>query len=192
MKLFWLSSAFLVCVNGQYLSEGWKPGQAVTQEVSAPAVTQVASSEQPVVVEPPQNKKGPFDVTRILNSGPVSSLFAKAGLNISSLAAKAGLSGSTYPWDLRIPFITDLNYNDTIVNEELTPEEEKNRTWLIVVYAVVSFGSEHYNNFFIALQVPRTREEECLNLWIKSSMKHTTRLSLPETCPTCAGPVLIT
>ncbi|KAE9407292.1 hypothetical protein BT96DRAFT_809725 [Gymnopus androsaceus JB14] len=167
MKLFWLSSAFLVCVNGQYFSDGWKPGQAVTQEVSAPAVTQVAS-ETPAG-EPPQNKKSPFDVTRILNSAPVSSLFAKAGVNISNFAAKAGLSSSPYPWDLRIPFITDSNYNDTIVNEELTPEEEKNRTWIIAVSAsatnqgggisqfVDKIFDETYNETIIAGDLPNLR-----------------------------------
>ncbi|KAF9061072.1 hypothetical protein BDP27DRAFT_1385431 [Rhodocollybia butyracea] len=140
MKLNWLSSAFLAsAVSAQYFSEGWKPGQAVTQEAPAPEVTasthSAAAAAADQVGQPPQNQQASFDIGRIITSGPVTSLFAKAGLNISKFAAVAGLASAAYPWDLRIPFLTDLNFDDIVVNEELTPEEEKTRAWIIVVTA---------------------------------------------------------
>ncbi|KAJ3760846.1 hypothetical protein EV360DRAFT_93351 [Lentinula raphanica] len=131
MKVFWLSAVlFTLTVNGQYFSEGWKPGQAVTTEASAPI-----SSGRPSENNPQESQQGSFSVVDgILNSSSISSLFAKAGVNISSLASAAGLSSKpAYPWDTRIPLITDMNFDDMIANEELTDDEEKNRAWLVVV-----------------------------------------------------------
>ncbi|KAF5393007.1 hypothetical protein D9757_001123 [Collybiopsis confluens] len=164
MKLSFVPWAAIVCsVHAQYFSEGWKPGQPVTQEYSAPASTQPAQ----------QNPKGfsaSAGLDRILSSGPVSSFFAKAGLNISSIASVAGLtSAGAYPWDSRIPMITDASYNDTIVNEVMTEEEEKNRTWIIVVSAsttaqgggmsqyVDQVFDETFNETLIANDMPHLR-----------------------------------
>lgn len=36
-------------------------------------------------------------------------------------------------WDERIPLITDSNYVDLVVNEEMTPEEEEKRVWFLVI-----------------------------------------------------------
>ncbi|KAJ3993690.1 hypothetical protein F5050DRAFT_1780023 [Lentinula boryana] len=132
MKVFWLPLIFLsLNVNGQYFSEGWKPGQAVTSESSAPLPTGVPSGTGH---SDDSQKSQQLSVDGILNSPWISSLFAKAGVNISSIASTVGLSSkAAYPWDPRIPLITDTNFDDMIVDEELTLEEERNRTWLIVV-----------------------------------------------------------
>jgi hypothetical protein len=67
----------------------------------------------------------------MLSNGPVSQLFNRWGINITERleAAKA----NTEIWDSRIPLITDDNYNDLIVNEVLTTEEEKDRVWFLVM-----------------------------------------------------------
>ncbi|KIK64873.1 hypothetical protein GYMLUDRAFT_240812 [Collybiopsis luxurians FD-317 M1] len=167
MKLLWscVSWAFLASVHAQYFSEGWKPGQAVTQEplASGPAATQAAQQNQ-------QSSSGSDSpLGKILSSSPVSSFFAKAGLNISSLASAAGLTSTAYPWDTRIPLITDMNFNDTIVNEVMTEEEEKDRTWFIVVSAsatsqgggmsqfVDQIFDETFNETLVAGDMPHLR-----------------------------------
>jgi len=66
---------------------------------------------------------------RFLTSGPVASLFARLGVNITKT-----LEQPNY-WDERIPLITDDNYNDVIVNEPLTDEELQDRTWAIIITA---------------------------------------------------------
>ncbi|KAF8345582.1 hypothetical protein F5887DRAFT_965740 [Amanita rubescens] len=66
---------------------------------------------------------------RFLTSGPVASLFARLGVNITKT-----LEQPNY-WDERIPLITDDNYNDIIVNEPLTDEELQDRTWAIIITA---------------------------------------------------------
>lgn len=38
-------------------------------------------------------------------------------------------------WDERIQLITDDNYQDLIVNEQLSPKEEKDRAWVVIMYA---------------------------------------------------------
>jgi len=66
---------------------------------------------------------------RLLTSGPVASLFAKLGVNITKTLEQPKF------WDERIPLITDNNYNDVIVNEPLTDEELQDRTWAIIITA---------------------------------------------------------
>ncbi|KAJ3873433.1 hypothetical protein F5051DRAFT_419258 [Lentinula edodes] len=159
--IFWLLLGLFSFTNGQYFSEGWKPGQAFTNEPSAP-VPSVTSGH---VGEEPQSQRGSS-----LDSSSISSIFAKIGVNISSIASAAGLSSkAAYPWDPRIPLITDVNYDNIIVNEELTPEEEGNRTWLIVVSTsatnqgggmsqfVDKIFDETYNDTLIAEDMPNLR-----------------------------------
>lgn len=47
------------------------------------------------------------------------------GLNISGTR--------DFDWDERIPLITDSNYQDVIVNEELSTEEEEKRVWFLII-----------------------------------------------------------
>ncbi|KAJ3854946.1 hypothetical protein EV368DRAFT_62879 [Lentinula lateritia] len=159
--IFWLLLGLFSFANGQYFSEGWKPGQAFTNEPLAPVPT-VASGH---VGEEPQSQQGSS-----LDSSSISSIFAKIGVNITSIASAAGLSSkAAYPWDPRIPLITDVNYDNIVVNEELTPEEEGNRTWLIVVSTsatnqgggmsqfVDKIFDETYNETLIAEDMPNLR-----------------------------------
>jgi hypothetical protein len=70
---------------------------------------------------------GPSLLHGVLTSAPVASLFSKIGIDISKT-----LENPDY-WDERIPLITDDNYNDIVVNELLTEEEEEARTWAIII-----------------------------------------------------------
>lgn len=72
-----------------------------------------------------------FDLTNILGSGPVASFAARAGYNITE---KLSDIKSRKLWDERIPLITDDNYDELIVNEPLTEEEEDKRAWFLVMY----------------------------------------------------------
>lgn len=71
-----------------------------------------------------------FDLSNLLASGPVASLAARAGINISEKLAEVK---SRKLWDDRIPLITDDNYEEIIVNEPMTEEEEKDRVWFLVM-----------------------------------------------------------
>lgn len=111
----------------QYFSEGWSPGQSRQTVSTADAPAPTYTPAEPVTGEKP---KGGL-IEQVLSSGPLSSIFQRAGINISERLDEA-LSRSSY-WDDRIPLITDENYGDLIVNETLTPEEEAKRTWFLVV-----------------------------------------------------------
>ncbi|OBZ70492.1 hypothetical protein A0H81_09661 [Grifola frondosa] len=137
MKLPYILLASLACaasVNAQYFSPGWTPGQAVTSEPDSATAT-FDSNAVPTSQSRPANGDGSlsslFDVSKLLSSGPVSSLFGKLGVNITERLKAA----KTSPWDLRVPMITDDNYEEMIVNEPLTQEEEADRVWILVITA---------------------------------------------------------
>lgn len=119
-------------VNAQYISEGWKPGQTVH------TVTDAASPDPTYTpVETQSKQSNPlrlsqlFDINRLLTSDPAVAVFSKFGINITE---RVQLAFSNNLWDERIPLITDHNYKDIIVNEQLTEQEEKDRVWMIVMY----------------------------------------------------------
>ncbi|TFK72000.1 hypothetical protein BDN72DRAFT_816596 [Pluteus cervinus] len=120
-------------VNAQYFSEGWKPGQAVTENPPEPSF--VASTESGNAS--PQNPipTQPLDFTaKILGSKPVAALFARVGINITERLAQQ----SVLPWDERIPLITDDNFADLIENEQLSQEEAEQRVWMLVITAAAA------------------------------------------------------
>ncbi|KAG7097453.1 hypothetical protein E1B28_004798 [Marasmius oreades] len=150
MRIPWLSIALITCVKAQYFSEGWKPGsdqdvssdapniaQGVTKVFGAQPPQQTQESSPPQAVsQKPKRLSELLDFTWVLTSSPVSSLFSTVGINITEKVAKAKES----PWDVRIPLITDDNYETLIVNEPLTEEEEKARTWVLIVSGDYSQG----------------------------------------------------
>ena len=75
-----------------------------------------------------------LDLTNLLATGPVASLAARAGINITEKLADIK---SRKFWDDRVTLIDDDNYEDLIVNETMTEEDEKSRVWFVVMY--VSF-----------------------------------------------------
>jgi hypothetical protein len=70
----------------------------------------------------------------LLTSGPAVALLGILGVNVSATTNQK-------LWDERIPFITDDNYQDVIANEHLTPQEEKERAWVVLMY-VCHYPSE--------------------------------------------------
>ncbi|KAF5371279.1 hypothetical protein D9758_004166 [Tetrapyrgos nigripes] len=165
MKLYWLSLLFLSCVHAQYFSEGWKPGQAVHTDTPNPPGYTPGSKDAPPKPESPSSGKGPFSLEGILTSGPVTSLFEKAGINITEKLARIQPES---PWDPRIPLITDNNYEEVIVNEPLNEEEEKDRTWVLIVSGspghqggvsqlIDQYFDEAYNETVIADDIPGLR-----------------------------------
>lgn len=130
---FAVSLAFVASTHAQYFSDGWLPGQETTEQVPppefTPGVTPGSSEGIPVAQE--SFSWSSLSLTKVLESSPVSSLFNKFGVNISQQLELAKARADV--WDSRIPLITDDNYEDIIVNEELTPEEEEKRVWFVVM-----------------------------------------------------------
>ena len=108
-------------------SSGWSPGQTAkaTSSPSAAASFKSASSG------------GGFSWTSLLTSGPIGTLFAQSGINMTEKLTEARQKGSELPWDDRIPMIRDDNFEQLIFNETFDiPEEEEARVWFLVVYAI--------------------------------------------------------
>ena len=144
MKLCASSLCFLVLsglANAQYFSEGWKPGQQYEAE---PTAVSTYTPEPTVEVVPPAKAEkessggltgllSALSMENLLSSAPAVAIFEKLGVNITSKLEQAS---KFEMWDDRIPLITDANYDDIIVNEELSPEEEESRVWMLVMYVV--------------------------------------------------------
>jgi hypothetical protein len=118
-------------VSAQYFSAGWKPGQAIHDTQEAPAPTFIPGAQQQSSHPPaqPQKLSELFSINTLLTFPPVVSVFERFGINITERVAlsKASL------WDERIPVINDENFQELIVHENLTEEEEKERVWIAVM-----------------------------------------------------------
>ena len=68
---------------------------------------------------------------KLFTTGPIGELVAKTGINVTRVIEKQHIDES---WDLRIPLIYDETFNETIVSEVLTREEEEERVWALLVY----------------------------------------------------------
>lgn len=95
--------------------------------------TQPPPEEKPKAQSFLERLQHAFDLEAILTSGPVVSIAAKAGINITEKiqAAKAAAEGSG--WDRHIPLITDENYRETIVEEPLGLDELDQRVWFLLM-----------------------------------------------------------
>lgn len=138
MRLTTLALAALTLVvpsGAQYFSAGWAPGQAV------PTVTPETPSFDPKApsLPPPREGESRFSLSYLLSTGPAAQLFDRLGINITERLEAA--RNHSEIWDGRVPLISDDNYNDLIVNEVLTEEEEKSRVWLLIVTVSTAQGS---------------------------------------------------
>ena len=120
-----VSSLFLVSglATAQYFSAGWTPGQP------APTLPTHAQSQPPQPTET-AGKRGPTlpklsFLDNLVTGGPLSALSSAIGLNLTGTPP--------VEWDERIPLITDSNYADLIVNEQMTPGEEEERVWFLIM-----------------------------------------------------------
>jgi hypothetical protein len=132
MRLDTLALAALVFVApscAQYFSAGWTPGQATPTETPEPTSSSLGAESTPL--PSPLQGQSRFDFSYILSTGPVSRFFGRFGVNITERLEAA--QGFPEIWDSRIPLVTDDNFNELIVNEELTDEEEKHRVWLLIM-----------------------------------------------------------
>lgn len=125
--------ALVASTSAQYFSAGWTPGQKQPEPHSPETVDTKPEPPiaKPAKVSAPFSLLNLFDTEKLLTSGPSVALFNRFGINITerleaSLLAKI--------WDERVTLLTDDNYNDVVVNEVLTEQEEEDRVWIIVMY----------------------------------------------------------
>ncbi|KAF5321765.1 hypothetical protein D9619_000584 [Psilocybe cf. subviscida] len=155
----------------QYFSDGWTPGQKPHSVSSGAPAAETAGFVPPEVTEEDQTKAASapfsvwdiFDVNKMLKTEPAVALFGKFGVNITDKVDTA-----VKIWDDRIPLITDDNFNELIVNEPLTKDEEDERVWVIVISVTSarqdgiskfldSAFDEAYNQTVLAGDLPHVR-----------------------------------
>ena len=120
----------LVSTEAQYFSAGWTPGQPIPEEASPTSLPQKQAPASKRIS--PSSLASYLDLNKLLTSEPAVALFSQFGVNITEKVQNA-VEQSKNRWDERVPLITDDNYEDLIVNEPLTEEEERDRTWIIVM-----------------------------------------------------------
>jgi hypothetical protein len=120
--------AFVAPSSAQYFSAGWAPGQAVPTD--APSSPSFEPDTTPL--PPPRQGESRFSLSYLLSNGPVSQLVNRLGFNLTERLEAAQTESEI--WDNRIPLVTDDNYNELIVNEVLTEEEEKDRVWFLIMW----------------------------------------------------------
>jgi hypothetical protein len=119
--------AFVAPSCAQYFSAGWTPGKAVPTDTPEPTSSS-PGAETPPLPPPPQGQSR-YELSHLLSStGPISRLFSRFGVNVTDR-----LQVAPELWDNRIPLVTDDNFKELIVNEELTDEEEEHRVWLLIM-----------------------------------------------------------
>lgn len=117
-----LSLSFAAFASAQFNSEGGQPGHqqrfdlanASHPHAQSPAQTFHRSAEEPSQTAP-----------------AVVSLFEKMGVDFTEAVPEPKVESA---WDPRIPLITDENFDEVITHEELTPEEETERVWFLIMY----------------------------------------------------------
>ncbi|KAF9481872.1 hypothetical protein BDN70DRAFT_830346 [Pholiota conissans] len=144
MKLLSSSALALIALatsaNAEYFSAGWTPGQkahadAPTATFASTATLPTGTGTTPVRAAKPFSFSSLFDINNILTSEPVAALFNTFGVNITE-RVQTVLEQKL--WDDRIQLITDHNYDDLIVNEPMTSEEEQERVWIFVITVTAS------------------------------------------------------
>ncbi len=122
--------------TAQYFSAGWTPGQKVAAAAETSVKPSSGANSQSGVAGPPPPAASPSSfIDRLLTSRPAAAFFNSFGVNITE-KVNAKL------WDDRIQLITDDNYQDVIVNERLTPQQEKDRAWVIMMCVYFRLRSE--------------------------------------------------
>ena len=134
--------ALLASANAQYFSAGWSPGQKQPEPQQRVASKPVPVAAEPAKATPLLSLLNLLDTTKILKSGPSVALFNHFGINITERMETASLAKI---WDERVPLITDDNFDDLIVNEALSEQEEIDRVWIIAMY--VSSHIHFHNSF---------------------------------------------
>jgi len=136
--------ALVASVSAQYFSAGWTPGQKQpapqTFDTKPAPIPEATKAANPFSLSKLYNS---FSAEKLLTSWPSIALFDRFGINITERVETSLLAKI---WDERIPLITDNNYNDLVVNEVLTEQEEKDRVWMIVI-SVTSARADGVSKF---------------------------------------------
>lgn len=100
---------------------------------STPTLTALTESTTSQAATSTPSSSPWFDWTRLVTSGPIHYLLTRAGVNITQHLDAVAQRTNEKPWDSRIPMITDENWENMVLSEPLSPEEENDRTWFMVV-----------------------------------------------------------
>ena len=126
--------ALLTSATAQCFSEGWDPSKPVPTSSYGKAKPAAAAEGEATAGVPEDEPLTPsklfsyLDTENLLKTKQAQYLFEKLGMNITEKLDQAkGI------WDDRIQLITDDIYEELIVNEPLTEEEESERVWCLVM-----------------------------------------------------------
>ena len=154
--------------NAQYFSAGWSPGQKVPAaepeaatfvpgQSPLPKPTGTAAGEAAAPSQAtPFSFASLLDINKLLTTEPAVNLFKSFGINITE-RVQTVLSQKI--WDERVELITDDNYQDLIVNEPLTTQEEKDRLWVIVMSVLCVSGYASYSCLMKFSSVTSAKQE---------------------------------
>ncbi|KAH7105635.1 hypothetical protein BKA62DRAFT_690379 [Auriculariales sp. MPI-PUGE-AT-0066] len=135
-------------VAAQYVSSGWQPGQTPrvvrmrdtgydpanpyrpNPAPPADAQTDQQQQQQPVQETPKHSKATGGFWVQLFSSGPLADFAQKVGVNVSRVVERQHIDDA---WDRRIPLIYDEDFNETVVHEVMTREEEEDRVWALVI-----------------------------------------------------------
>ena len=133
LSLIAASPLFAVASSDDNYFEGWDLSAAAEAASSTPTLTALTESTTSLAAASTPSSSPWFDWTRLVTSGPISYLLTRAGVNITQHLDAAAQRADEKPWDSRIPMITDENWENMVLNEPLSPAEETDRTWFMVV-----------------------------------------------------------
>ena len=156
--IFAVASAADADVNDY--SEGWAAEAAAAETAPSPSTFSLTAPTEsttslPAASTPPSSPW--FDWTRLVKSGPIYNLLTRAGVNITQHLDAVSQRVNEKPWDPRIPMITDENWEDMVLNEPLFPEDEKGRTWFMVVCVPLLLVTAHNLLIMLLQHIGRVR-----------------------------------
>ena len=134
MRICLLAFPAILIANTYAYTEGWRPGQPYTKYITG---TSAAGSSTPTKaadappVKPWSIKDIKFTLEDVLAKGPISNILQKFGYNVTAQLEKAR-EGIPPRFTTAIPLLSDINYEEELLNERFSsPEEEDRRVWAI-------------------------------------------------------------
>lgn len=125
---------FSKLVHAGYFSEGWNPDD---QSTTTSALSGIPTQNPEEHTGTPAHTHGfqfpALNLESLLVSGPIASVIAKTGINITQKLQEASIQTGQTRWDQRIPLISDALYQEMVTGEPLTLEDQEKSVWFFIV-----------------------------------------------------------